>query len=278
MSLPTLPVELVDNILQSVSSTDLVALTRTCSSLSPVAQRLLYRDITVSPWSHNVSVIAILAKRPDLAHFVRSFSLNTTALSPLFPAFYHLLAQALSSMTEVTSMHLLVDSSTSWILGEASQKATFHRLQQFTCSFPLDSHVATFLDRTSALLELEVDSMSYDPSAAASALSPSAMPHLSQFIGSVRAAKAIVPGRPVEGIHLNEGDLVEEDVARLAESTANVSVLGATATEPPVPLLESIAQHLPHLAYLRIMTTYHFTHAPEVVSFNLVHRDTVTEC
>jgi len=63
---------------------------------------------------------------------------------------------------------------------------------------------------------------------------------------------------------LNEGDLAEEDVARLAESTANVSVLDATASEPPVPLLESIAHHLPHLAYLRIMTTYHFTHAPQV--------------
>ena len=266
MSLPTLPVELVDNILRSLASTDWMALSRTCSSLTPVALRLLYRNITVS---HNFSVVAILAKRPDLANFVRSFSLNTTASSPLFPHFYHELAQALSSMTEITSMHLLVDSSNSWILEEASQKAQFERLQQFTCPFPLDSHVAKFLDRSPALLELEVDSMSYDPSVAASALASSALPHLAQFIGSVRAAKVIVPGRPVEGIHLNEGDLVEEDVARLAESTANVSVLGATASEPPVPLLEFIARHLPHLAYLRIMTTYHFTHAPQVVSFFL---------
>lgn len=265
MSFPSLPVELVDNILQSLASTDLLALSRTCSSLTPVALRLLYRNITVS---HNLTVVTVLAKRSDLANFVRSFSLNTTASSPLFPHFYHFLAQALSRMTELTSLHLLVDSSNSWILEEASQKAQFERLQQFTCSFPLDSHVAKFLDRTPALLRLEVDSMPYDPSASASALTSSAMPHLVQFIGSVRAAKVIVPGRPVEGIHLNEGDLAEEDVARLAESTANVSVLDATASEPPVPLLESIAHHLPHLAYLRIMTTYHFTHAPQVVSFS----------
>jgi len=90
------------------------------------------------------------------------------------------------------------------------------------------------------------------------------MPHLIQFIGSARAARAIVPGRPLQSIHLNEGDLVEEDVACLAQANANVLVLGATASTPPVALLESIARHLPHLAYLRIMTTYHFTHAPEI--------------
>jgi len=61
---------------------------------------------------------------------------------------------------------------------------------------------------------------------------------------------------------LNEGDLAEEDLASLARASANVLVLGATASTPPVPLLQSIARHLPHLAYLRIMTTYHFTNAP----------------
>lgn len=272
MSLPALPVELIDNILQNVSTTDLVALSRTCTSLGPVAQRLLYRNIAVSPWSRNISVVAILAKRPDLAHYVRSFSVSAASTaSPLFPAFYRLLATALSGMTEVTSLNLTVDSSTSWILGKATQHVNFHRLQQFTCSFPFDFHVANFLEKTPALLELEVDSMPYEPCSSIPSISATTIPRLAQFVGSARVARVIVPGRPLQSIHLNEGDLVEEDVACLARASANVVVLGATASEPPVPLLESIARHLPHLAYLRIMTTYHFAHAPEMVSLPMLY-------
>jgi hypothetical protein len=264
MSLPTLPVELADNIFQNVAAPDLVALSRTCSSICPVAQRLLYRHITISAWSHNINVVATVAKRPDLACFVRSFTITTAAISPLFPAFYRLLATALSGMTEVTSLNILVDSGASWVLEKASQNVTYHRLQQLTCAFPFDSNVAQFLDRAPALLELEVDSMPYELSSPIPSLSPTSIPHLIQFIGSARAARAIVPGRPLQSIHLNEGDLIEEDVACLAQATANVLVLGATASNPPVALLESVARHLPHLVYLRIMTTYQFTHAPEI--------------
>jgi len=264
MSFPSLPFELVDHIIQYVATTDLVALSRTSSSLCPAAQRLLYRHIVVSPSSRNINVVATLAKRSDLAHFVRSFSITTVAFPPLFPAFYSLLASALSSMTEVISLNLLVDSSASWLLGKTGQNVTYHRLQQFNCAFPLDSNVTEFLGKTPALLQLEVDSMPYVLSSRIPTLPATMIPRLAQFIGSARAARAIVPGRPVESIHLNEGDLVEEDLACLALGNADVLVLGATASTPPVPLLECIARHLPHLAYLRIMTTYHFNHAPEV--------------
>jgi hypothetical protein len=262
MSLPTLPVELVDNIIKNVSPTDLVAFSQTSSSLCPVAQRLLYRHISVSPWSRNICAVATLAKRPDLAHYVRSFSITTAALPPLFPAFYRLLAKALSGMTEVISLNLLIDSNASWVLEKAGQNVTYHRLQQFNCAFPLDITVTEFLSKTPMLLQLEVDSIPCLPSLPIPSVPATTTPHLVQFIGSARAARAIVPGRPLESIHLNEGDLMEEDLACLARANADVLVLGATASASPVPLLECIARHLPRLAYLRIMTTYHFTHAP----------------
>lgn len=255
MSLPTLPVELIDNIIQNVFPTDLVAISRTCSALCPVALRFLYRHISVSHWSCNINVVATLAERPDLAHCVRSFSITTSAFSH-----YHLLANALSSMTEIVSLNLLIDSSASWVL---KNNVTYHQLQQFTCTFPLDSIVAEFLGNTPALLQLQIDSIPCMPHVLSS-LPTTAIPHLVHFIGSAHAARAIVPGRPVESIHLNEGDLAEEDIASLAQASADVLLLGATASTPPVPLLESIARHLPHLVYLRITTTYHFTHAPAV--------------
>jgi hypothetical protein len=269
MSLPTLPPELVDNIILYVAPADLVAVSHTCSSLCPVAQLLLYRHIAITPWSRNINVVATLAKRSDLAHFVRSFSITTAADPSLFSAFYRLLADALSGMTEVMSLNLLVDSGASWVLEKSGRNVTYRRLEQFNCSFPLDFTVAEFLSKTPALLQLEVDSMPCVPSRPIPSLSATTIPRLAQFIGSTRAARAIVPGRPLQSIHLNEGDLGEEDLASLAQANADVLVLGATASTPPVPLLESIARHLPHLTCLRIMTTYHFTQAPEVVSFML---------
>lgn len=268
MSFSSLPVELIDNILQNVHSSDLVALSLTCTALSPVASRLLYRDISVSAWSNNTKVVATLAKRPDLAIFVRSFSITTAMQPPAFPAFDQLLATALSGMTELTTLNLnLADSSTSWILEKAAQNESYHRLHQFTASFPLDQNVANFLEKTPNLIELEVDSIPcVEPTSPVPTLLPTTIPHLAQFVGSVRAAKTIVPGRPLESIHLNEGDLVEEDVADFSRATGRVTVFSATASNPPVPLLESIAHSLPHLAYLRIMTTYQFTQAPKPVS------------
>ncbi|KAF7985216.1 hypothetical protein HWV62_7848 [Athelia sp. TMB] len=264
MSLPTLPVELIDNILQNVQAPDLAALALTCISLSPVAQRLLYRDITVSAWSHNTKVVATLAKRPDLAIFVRSFSITTTTQPLVFAAFHRLLATALSSMTELTALSLnLADSSTSWILEKAAQ-FSYNRLHQFTASFPLDQNVVNFLEKTPNLIELEVDSIRCpEPASPVATLLSTTIPHLAQFVGSVRAAKMIVPGRPLESIHLSEGDLVYEDVADFSRATGRVLVFSATASTPPVPLLESVAHCLPHLAYLRIMTTYQFTQAPK---------------
>lgn len=273
MSFPSLPVELIDNILQNVQSSDLVALALTCTSLSPVAQRLLYRDIIVSAWSNNTKVVETLAKRPDLAVFARSFSITTTTQPPAFPAFDQLLATALAGMTELTTLALnLADSSASWVLEKAAQNVSYHRLHQFTASFPFDQNVANFLDKTPNLTQLEVDSIPCaEPTSPVPSLLPTTIPNLSQFVGSVRAAKSIVPGRPLESIHLNEGDLVDEDVAGFSRATGRVLVFSATASTSPVPLLESIAHNFPHLAYLRIMTTHHFTQAPKHVSFISSH-------
>ena len=172
-------------------------------------------------------------------------------------------------MTELTSLEVFVDSSASWVLN-GTQNATFPQLLHFACSFSFDTQVANFLSKTCALLELEVDSI---PTLHTPSLPPlpwTSIPRLIQFIGSSQAAKAIVPGRPVESIHLSSGDLTKSIVDSFAESTARIVVLGATTGLLPVPLLELLAQHLPHLVYLRIMTTYKFSEAPDVVCLFVV--------
>ncbi|KAF8076162.1 hypothetical protein FPV67DRAFT_400982 [Lyophyllum atratum] len=261
MSLPQLPAELLDAICQLVQPLDLAALARTNSTIHPIAQRLLYRHLSVSSTSHDLQVVVALAKQPELAQHVRTFTLRLDS-STVFSSFYRLLGVALSGMTELTSLDLFVDSTASWILSEI--QCTYPRLVHFGSSFALDNHVAAFLSKTEALLELEVDGASTTPnSLPAPTLPVASIPRLSQFVGSSHVASAIVPGRPVESIHLPSGDLTEEDVISLAKSTAHVVIFGATTSSLPMALLDSLSQRMPYLVYLRLMTTCNFSEPPK---------------
>ncbi|THH18549.1 hypothetical protein EW146_g2435 [Bondarzewia mesenterica] len=259
MSLSALPVELLDAVAQNLSKPQLVALSRTTSFLCPIAQRLLYRQVSISPTAHNLDVVLTLAKRPDLARFVRTFSIALDHRSTVFLPFYRALARALSSMTELTSLDLLVDSGASWVLGRSSSNPTYPRLSHFTCSFPFDSLVADFLERTPALEELELDSAPCSSPKPSSPiiLAATSLPLLSHFVGPYQAAKIIVPGRPLQSIYIHDGDLTEDEIAWLAQSTGHVAVLGAITTALLVPLLQALARHLPYLAYLRVASPIH---------------------
>jgi hypothetical protein len=269
----SLPIELLDDICQNVARVDLVALSQTSTLLYPVAQRLLYRTVSISPLSHNLSVVVTLAHRPDVARFVRSFSLNLGS-SPLFHSYHVLLATALSHMSELTSLDIYISSGASWVLTTAPKPITYPRLQRLACAFPLDSHVIQFLDKSPALRELELDSTTAFHSSALKELSPSLIPRLGHFIGSCEAAKLIVPGRPIGSIHLVSGDLTEDDLKCLAKGTTRVLIFGATTRFLPRPLLdllELLPRHLPHIVYLRIMTSHTFPTAPDVVSLSFLN-------
>lgn len=264
MSIHSLPVELLDTVAQYLPSSSLAALAQTCSTLCPVAQRVLYCTVSASVWSQNLCVVDTLAKKPHVARFVRSFYIAIDSLAPVLLAFYRKLTKAILNMSELTSLSLLVDSSVSWVLKEASSRIHFPHLFHFTCSFPFDENVARFLDRTPSLLELEVDSIPtlFTPDSPPPYLAPTSIPQLEQFIGSTRTAELIIPGRPLRSIHLNGGGLSEDDIPLLARSTAPVVILGTVTNSPPVPFLETLHRHVPHLIYLRVMSTKDIFKAP----------------
>jgi hypothetical protein len=265
MSLQDLPVELVDDICQNATTTDLLAISRTTTFLHGVAQRLLYRHISVSTTSQNLSVAVTLAKRPSVALLVRSFSISADARSTIFRSFYKVLASAISNMSELVSLDMFIDSSNSWILG-GDNKPVYSRMVHFTCPFSLDSNVSKFLHSTPALLELEVDSIPIPHSSPMEPLPLTLLPLLNQFIGSPQAAKAVVPGRPLESIYLNAGELTVDDVSILAKASAPVVALEALTRQSPALLLASLARHLPSLVFLRLTATNTFSNAPDVVS------------
>jgi hypothetical protein len=247
-----LPLELVDIVASSLSRTDLAAFALVSSHTLPVAQRHLYRRLSLSPAFRNLFLVLQLAKKPVLARHVRSF---TVSLPPMFfHAFYRQLAKALAHMNALTSLDLFIPPNLSWILSSVHPQSLLH----FACSFRFDCHVAEFLEKTNALLELEIDDVS-------PRLNSFCLPNLSHFVGSCCAAQTLVPGRPVQTIHLTS-DLTHEAVQCFSRSTANVSVLNATTNLPPIPILQSLADNLPTLVYLRVIATFDFTQAPDVVS------------
>jgi len=206
--------------------------------------------------------------------------------STVFHSFYRMLATAVANMTEIFSLELFIDPKASWILHN-TENIIYSRLQRFACTFPFDSHVTQFLSKADDLLELEVHEEEFapQPPPISSTLPRSAIPRLSQFVGSSGVAMDIVPGRPVSNITLLSGDLTPTGVAALATASAPVEILGVTTSSVPSSLLETITECMPHLMYLRIMTNYSFPAAPEVVctppfhlpvkspgSFSHVHR------
>ena len=257
MAIIHLPVELLNIVCSSLSSPDLAALSSTCTVFYPIAQHILYRNLVLSSSNHNLSVIVTLSKKPSVAHFVRTLSVAVDASLPLFRPFYRALADALSAMSGLTSLHLsLGDTNASWVLASTTRHITYPCLQSFTSSFPFDAHVTQFLERTPALERLELDTAPLTGTAPPH-LSHTAIPRLVHFMGSCQAIKVIVPGRPLESIHIHDGDLTEDEVACLAQSTGHIAVLGAITSALLVPFLQSLARHLPYLAYLRLMAPFH---------------------
>ncbi|KAF8803869.1 hypothetical protein BYT27DRAFT_7171315 [Phlegmacium glaucopus] len=264
MSLQILPVELVDHVAHYLPTTDLVALSTTNSYLYPVAQRWLYRQITINYSSNNLAVVFTLASKPRLACHVRTFAIRLGSFSVLLSSFYRLLQTALSNMSELVSLDIFLDHAASWIM-RTRDDATYNRLEHFASSFHLDHHVTHFLQKTNALLELEVDSL--PPTPIVPNLIPTALPMLSQFTGSSQVAQYVVPGRPVESIHLNSGDLTEDVAESLAKSTAHVLLLAAATTYHSVALIGTLTQCMDHLVHLRIVTTFNFSEPPDASYF-----------
>ncbi|KAJ3981529.1 hypothetical protein F5890DRAFT_1535007 [Lentinula detonsa] len=252
-----LPLELMDAICENLAPADLARLSYTCSSAHQAAQRQLYRHVSISSSRRNMSVVLTLARRPQIAHYVRTFSIELDSHSTPFRPFYLQLSCALSGMTELTSLHLSADPTASWIL----EGIAFPRMVHFACPFPVDSHVSNFLKRTPALLELEVDPTSCRNEPPAPVLASSSVPLLRQFVGSSRAAQAIIPSRPVQSVQLTAGDLTEEVATCLSDSTAGIAILSARTSSAPAALLQLLSQKMQCLVHVRLLATYTYPEA-----------------
>lgn len=266
MSLLTaIPVELVDAVFALLPPPELASLARTCSCFLSVASRRLYRDLFVGSSSHTLSVVVTLARRPSLARHVQSLTVNVGPKSTIFRSFYRQLSVALQNMANITMMSLYLPEGTSWVLG-ADSKVYHPNLTRLFCSFPLDCHVKSFLERAPALLTLELGSLASNAHRGI-ILPPACVPSLRDFTGSFDAALVIVPGRPLEVVRLtNPSSSDEVSFEFLTLATAKITSFGACTTSHPVILIQKLPQCMPALTYLAVTTTYSFSTLPNRVS------------
>ncbi|KAJ7699864.1 hypothetical protein B0H17DRAFT_925885 [Mycena rosella] len=261
---PPFPVELYEAIFRFLDHPDLAAVARTSTSTGPIALRVLYRVLRVAPSPPHAppSVVLTLSTRPDIARHVRHFTIALDHSAALFHSFYRRLATALSSMSALVSLDIFIDAG-SWVLPD---NRVYPQLQHFASSFPFDSRVAAFFTNAPVLESAQVESAASPlPS-----LAQASLLRLAEFTGCSSAAAAVVPGRPVESIHINSGDVTEDMVPALAKSTAMVTVLSLTTSSAPVPLLQVLGQHLPHIMYLRITSNCNLPAPPTSIFYEQV--------
>jgi len=120
LTMQSLPPELVNHVFSFITPAHLTILSRTSSACCNAAERILYGHLSLSPSTRDLSgVFNTLAFNPHIASYVRSFRF-TVDLYTFDDRHYNLktlqVAQALSNMSELTSLNIFVDHAASWVL------------------------------------------------------------------------------------------------------------------------------------------------------------------
>lgn len=242
MPFASLPYELVFHIAAYLSNLDLLSLATTNLFLAHIAQHLLYRDLHLSSYSHNLSLVITLAKKPHIAAHVRSFALHIEPSAILFRSFYDALRTALSNMSELTSLQLFLDPPRSSALRSVD---AFSDLLNVSAYLAHDHYLAFCLAKPQ--LDFE------------------GFPRFGKHLGPRR-----IPAysRPAESSgRSNSGNILESVAAKLVKSTVPVILFEANIDSLSIPFLLSLSRAMPCLRYVRFTATSNNVQPPSNVGF-----------
>lgn len=275
MSFNELPLDILDSLCQFIPTPDLLTLSLSNSVFYPFAQRYIYREVSLCGQANAVRCLKTMQAKKELGRFVRRLTLRLEPNALVLRSFAVMLAEVLSGMFNLNSLDIVLPPSASFVLAPTDAQGTIYpRLEFFSCNFPLDASVCSFLARTPSLRELQLGQgpsgvLASTQSPLPATLPASALPRLALFMGPSEAASVLVPGRPLESVHLFSGDLTEDVLFALARSAAPITIFGAFTHSLSPSVLLCLAANLPHLHCLRIMTMYHSSYQPDDVSILL---------
>jgi F-box domain len=227
--MPSIPIDVLLEILEHVSETDLATLCRVSKIFCSCSRDVLYREIYCR--RRGERVISTLAQSTDLARRVRSFEVKLS--SPK-------LATALKNMSSLRNLSLghfdvsILDGCT-------------FKLDSFNCENRNSESLQKFLKSQPSITDLTLFS-EYDPFPP---FDQSCLPNLTNVSAEYSWLGVLIPGRPVrEVLMFSTLNLYSTDLSYLALSTTPIQKLmidDHMLCPKPVSLLVSIFPSLVHL-------------------------------
>ena len=272
-----LPAEVVDNILQFLSQSELISLLPTNKSLYPISARRLYHSISIHCVWQSVAFFQAALNNPSIPPLVRSLDIDVSDSCPL-RSFYLLFHKVLQRLPGLVTLLLDFPKSHSplWIFHDC----TFS-LKSFTTSMLCTLSLALFLDTQPNITHLTLrgfqnNNVSILPFLSLPVsvtttegqpfkLKPTSLPKLTHF-NAIHAGssviQAVVEDRPVEVVSIPLFPLFSMDsLLALKYSSVPMRRLSLISFDPDAPkfLFQVLSDGFVHLEALHVvflMTDY----------------------
>jgi hypothetical protein len=227
--MPSIPIDVLQEILGHVNKNDLVALCRVNKIFCSYSRDVLYREIE----DEDERVIQTLAQSTNLARRVRSFNTQRSSPDPE-------LATALRNMSSLRNLYLTFNDGASILDG-----CTF-KLDSFFCPFPYSESLQNFLNSQSSITHISF----YNSCEPMLPFDERCLPNLTHVYAPPSWLGKLIPGRPVRVVSVYpESSTDSTDLGFVTLSTPIQKLwIGFNKLYPkPVSLLVSIFPSLVHL-------------------------------
>lgn len=243
LTISHIPVDILFEILEETSQSDLPALCRVNRSFRHHASDFLYRDI--SPLNI-LEVCATLTRSPDLAARVKRFEVSRPSIQPLMvdESKFALIGNALRCLPNLRSLTLSFAGQFSWILAGC----TF-RIETFICFLACDDQLVHFLNG-----QPELTTVKLSRPCKGLHIGPTCVPRLTKIEAQVSWLNELIPGRPVKEVIFHEDSRFTPvlDLSLLTSSLSHIRILsiGSPSLRGLHPM--QVASYLPALEDLTI--------------------------
>jgi hypothetical protein len=223
---PSIPVDVLREILEHVRRTDLPALCRVNKIFCSYSQDVLYRDIE----NEDADAIQILAESTDLARRVHSFQATGD---------YQELATALRNMSSLRRLDLESIADETSVLDECTFK-----LESFNTTLSNSESLQKFLNSQTGLTNLTIWS-DYEPFPP---FDERCLPNLTRVMAMPDWLSILIPGRPVREVIIIPPFPMDLSVFALStDPIQKLRILYTVIYPEPISLLVSIFPSLVHL-------------------------------
>lgn len=151
----TLPVEILDHVVQHLDLLDKISLARCSSRFNGLCTRLIYRDVAWSRWPQALQCCRTLLKCPRTSQAVRRLSISFDSPPPnLLQNAYKMLSTALRQLTQLTTLSAIamIDAYFSIVLAPCR----FPHLVDLSLALPIPRSCTAFLARHPGIRYLQI--------------------------------------------------------------------------------------------------------------------------